>query len=106
MLRKSLALLGLLLILSSAFFGMAWIQYWDATWDAAQDLSPDDEELEFWQLVQSIVRLSHEQVFISSLVALLLGAVLTIPWWRERLQRENVWWDNRNGPLDSPPRIP
>jgi hypothetical protein len=72
----------------------------------AQAPSPDDEELEFWQLVQSIIRLSHEQVFTTSLVALLLGAALTIPWWRKRLQRENVWWEKRDTPLDRPPRVP
>ncbi|MAU01086.1 MAG: hypothetical protein CL608_28405 [Anaerolineaceae bacterium] len=43
---------------------------------------------------------------IWSLIGLLLGIVLTIPWWRDRLRQENRWWEKRDEPLDTPPRIP
>ncbi len=108
MFKKSLALFGLLLILWSAFLGMAWIQYWDATWDKDQGFipSPAEEELGFWQLAQSILPVSHELLFDISFVALLLGFILTFPWWLERLHRENAWWEKRDTPFDRPPRVP
>lgn len=37
---------------------------------------------------------------------LLLGPLLTLPWWHERLKDESRWWEKRNEPLDGPPRVP
>jgi hypothetical protein len=50
--------------------------------------------------------ITPELAFILSVTGLLLGVALTIPWWRKRLQRENVWWEKRDTPLDRPPRVP
>lgn len=37
---------------------------------------------------------------------LLLGPLLTLPWWHKRLKDESKWWEKRDEPLDGPPRVP
>lgn len=101
MMREWLAFLGVLVILASTFLGLAWSQYWKAMSGSVPDL----EEMGIWQFVQSNVGLTPEQAFVLSLVGLLVGVALTIPWWRERLLRENIWWEKRDEPLDKPPRV-
>lgn len=39
-------------------------------------------------------------------IGLLLGPLLTLPWWRHRLKDESRWWEKREEPLDGPPRVP
>ncbi len=102
MFKKWLAFVGVLLILVSAILGMALEQYWDVV----RGFTPDFVDLGIWRFVQSILPISYEQLFVVALLCLLLGVGLTVPWFRERLQRENVWWEKRDEPLDKPPRIP
>jgi hypothetical protein len=99
-LRNWLALVGLLFILASTFLGIAWAQYWKATGGRVADL----EEMGIWLSVQSSLGITPDLALASTLAGLLLGIMMTIPWWRERLRRENVWWEKRGEPLDTPPR--
>lgn len=39
-------------------------------------------------------------------IGLLLGPILTIPWWIERFRKESQWYEKRDEPLDGPPRVP
>ncbi len=102
MIKKLLALVGVLLILASTFVGLAWAHYWKAA------RGPDLEvgKMGLWQSVHSNVALTPDLALILLLVGLLLGVALTIPWWRERLKHESVWWNKRDEPLDTPPRVP
>ena len=61
--------------------------------------------MEIWRFVETMLGITPELAFILSVTGLLLGVALTIPWWRKRLQRENVWWEKRDTPLDRPPRV-
>lgn len=100
MLRKSLALIGVLLILASIIFGLAWAQH--RPWMGGFLSGPEESGL--WQIVRSMTGVAPEQALPLSLVGLLLGLVLTMPWWRERLQQEEVWWQKRDEPVKGPPR--
>lgn len=47
--------------------------------------------------------------FRSVLVAgagILLGPMLTIPWWLNRLRQEEKWFEKRDEAVDGPPRVP
>lgn len=96
MIKKWLALIGLFFILTSSLIGVAWVQF--------RRLAFNGEEVEFWQFVQSVMGIMPDQILTLSLVGLLLGVILTIPWWRERLRQEGMWWEERDEPLDTPPR--
>jgi hypothetical protein len=79
---------------------MAWAQLWRAT----RGRTPDLNEMGIWPSVQWNLGITPDQAFIISLIGLLLGMLLTIPWWHERLQRESVCWEKQDKPLDTPPR--
>ena len=100
MLRNWLALVGVLLILAAVVFGLAWAQYRVATDGSV----PDSEGLGFSLLSRSIAEVTPNRAFVWSLVALLLGVSLTIPWWRQRLRQEEAWWQERDERLKGPPR--
>lgn len=102
MFRKWLAIVGILLIVGSSAIGLAWAQYWKAT----RELEPELEEMGLWRFLQSIVEVTPERAIILTLIGLLLGIALTVPWWRKRLESESVWWEKRDEPLDTPPRVP
>lgn len=101
MIKDLLALIGVLFILAGTFLGLAS--------STANPLGPPAvyiegiEETAVWQSVQSATGITLEQFFVLSMVGFLLGVILIIPWGRERLQREGLWWEKRDGPLDTPP---
>jgi len=97
MIKKWLALIGLLFILTSSLIGVAWVQF-------RREVAFNGEEVELWQFVQSVMGIMPDQVLTLSLLGLLLGVILTIPWWRERLRQEGMWWEKQDEPLDTPPR--
>ena len=99
MVKKWLAWFGLLLILASLFMGMAWAQQWQAT----DGRTTDAEEMSLWRLVEGNVGITPEQALGFSLVGLLLGVMLMLPWWRDRLQQESEWWEMHDEPLDTWP---
>ena len=100
MLRNWLALIGVLLIVTAVVFGLAWAQSKQVTEGAAAG----SEGLEFPLLAESIAAATPDQAFIWSLGALLLGVLLTVPWWRRRLRQEEAWWQERDEPVKGPPR--
>ncbi|MFW6097331.1 MAG: hypothetical protein ACOC9Z_04610 [Chloroflexota bacterium] len=39
-------------------------------------------------------------------IGILLGPILTVPWWIEYFRQESQWYEKRDEPLDGPPRVP
>lgn len=99
MIRKWLALLGLVFTLASIFAGMAWAQYWLAM----PRRTPAGEELGIWRFVEANLGVAPEQALIFSLAGLVIGVMLTLPWWHKRLQQESNWWEKREEPLNTWP---
>lgn len=99
MFRKWLALIGVLLILTSIIIGLAWAKH--RPWMGG--FLPESEPSGLWQFLRSMTGVAPEQALPLSLVGLLLGLVLTMPWWRRRLQQEELWWQKRDEPVKGPP---
>lgn len=100
MIKNWLAILGVLILLVSGFLGLAWSEYERAL----RELTPDLEALVVWPFLQKYVDLTPNQVLFLIIATFLLGVALTIPWWLARLQKETIWWEKRDEPLDPPPR--
>ena len=100
MAKKWLALIGLMFILVAIIIGLASGQHLLAAGVSV----PESEGSGLWEMVTSLTGISTGQALALSLIALLLGVALTIPWWRERLQREELWWQERDEPVKGPPR--
>lgn len=90
MFRKGLAILGLLLFIGGLIV-------FTAEFSAQQTgLRPGFSSTTFTDAGSLII----------AGCGLLLGPLLTLPWWYERLKDESRWWAKRDEPLDRPPRVP
>lgn len=98
MVRKLLAVTGVLLLAAGSLLGIIVFPV------LRGDVSPERAAAVMWQRLQPFIPLSPEQAFFVSLIVVLFGVLLTIPWWWQRLRQENVWWEKRDEPLDPPPR--
>ncbi|HSM58387.1 MAG TPA: hypothetical protein VK879_19690 [Candidatus Sulfomarinibacteraceae bacterium] len=94
MLRNILALLGLLLFVSGLIL---------LTVELSQQQATLPEETS--GILSGILHTDTQAVIIAG-IGLLLGPLLTIPWWRYRLREEEKWLEKRDEPIEGPPRIP
>jgi hypothetical protein len=90
--RKAAAILGLLIFVGGVFLLAAEIVQ-----QQAQIGEP---------AIGPILGLVEFRTAIIAGAGILLGPLLAVPWWRERLRREEKWFEKRDEPLEGPPRIP
>ena len=89
--RNILALLGLLTFITGAIL---------MTVEASQQQPESVDSL------AARVAFRDDIAVIIAGIGLLLGPILTIPWWQHRLRREQKWFEKRDEPVEGPPRVP
>lgn len=90
--RKALAILGLLIFVA----GIALLTV---------EIVQQQAQIEEFVATKFIQLLAFRPVMIAG-IGILLGPLLTIPWWLARLRQEEKWFEKRDDPLDSAPRVP
>jgi hypothetical protein len=90
--RKALALLGLLIFVGGVVL---------LTAEIVQQQAQIEEPA-----VTQIIGLMEFRTAIVAGAGIFLGPLLAVPWWLERLRREEKWFEKRDEPLDGPPRVP
>lgn len=91
--RKVLALIGLLFFIGGIVF---------LTVEVSQQQAGIEEPAV--TLVQQ--GLFERRPAITAGIGLLLGPILTIPWWIKYFRKESQWYEKRDEPMDGPPRVP
>ena len=90
--RKVLALVGLVIFIGGVILFTV-------------EISQQQAEIEGPSATR-IAQLVENRAAIIAGLGLLLGPLLTIPWWLERLRHEEQWFEKRDDALDGPPRVP
>lgn len=90
--RTVLAIVGVLIFIAGAVL---------LTVEIAQQQTEEGQPPGF-----GLIQLANNRAAINAGIGLLLGPLLTLPWWIRRLQREAQWFEKRDDKVDGPPRLP
>lgn len=58
------------------------------------------------QIPNRFIQLAQFRPVLIAGAGILLGPLLTIPRWLQRLRQEKKWFEKRDEPVEGPPRVP
>lgn len=90
--RKVLAIVGLLIFIIGVIL-------------LTVEIVVQQAEIERPVATRFIQLLAFRPVIVAG-IGILVGPILTIPWWLDRFRQEEKWFEKRDEPLDGPPRVP